>query len=263
MSGIKGRVGLKSLVATNLPSGTGAIAAVNLREVENSFADSVPVYGEFEVRVVNMTTTAPPGSPADRAAYVVGVGATGDWSGQDGKVATWDASISPASWLFSPNFAGKVVWNLADMKAYRWDDTASPAAWTQESPSPSSSIAYDIPVVFDQTPGAGAVMGRYTMVRSVDFPANFAGAFGTVETSPGSTFDIDVRVVDRTVSPVTDASIGTVSISTAGVYTFTTAGGTAKQVTAGQKLEFIAPSPSPAEASLAGVSFMLAATTGA
>lgn len=39
--------------------------------------------------VVSRTVTAPPGSPAEGDAYIVGPSATGAWSGKDGKFACW------------------------------------------------------------------------------------------------------------------------------------------------------------------------------
>lgn len=42
--------------------------------------------------VVSMTTTAPPGAPADGDAYLVPAGATGAWATQVGKVAAWTGS---------------------------------------------------------------------------------------------------------------------------------------------------------------------------
>lgn len=259
MSDIKTRGALKTLVTTNFPSGTGAIAAADLREWANAITESALLLleaGEADYIVINMTTTTPPGSPGDGDAYVVGTSATGAWVAQDGKVAIWDATESPAAWNFVAPTDGMSVWNLADDKQYRWDAGASPAVWAEVTTGGGTS-SYDVPVVFGGVPAAGEVIARYTMVRTIDFAANFAGSVGTVETVPDATFAIDIRVKDDTVSPATDTSIGTVSISTAGIYTFTTAGGSAKQITPGQKFEAIAPSDSPAEASIDGISFML------
>lgn len=41
------------------------------------------------VRVNSWGDTAPPGSPSNFDAYIIGASATGDWSGQDGKVAVY------------------------------------------------------------------------------------------------------------------------------------------------------------------------------
>lgn len=143
MTGIRDRSGVKSLTDTNLPSGTGAIAAAKHREVVKSVSDSAVLFGEAEVRVINMTTTSPPGSPSDRDAYVVASGATGDWSGQDDNIAIWDASISPAAWVFVAPVDGSAVWNLDDDSVWRWDAGVSPAAWVLKSPGTDDDAIHD------------------------------------------------------------------------------------------------------------------------
>jgi hypothetical protein len=50
------------------------------------------------ISVLSATTTAPPGSPAAGDRYIVPASATGAWSGQDGKIAQWDAGAS--AWNF-------------------------------------------------------------------------------------------------------------------------------------------------------------------
>jgi hypothetical protein len=57
--------------------------------------------------VVSSTLTAPPGSPADGASYLVPTGATGAWAGHVGEVATWDEE--DAAWIFSTVVPGTVV----------------------------------------------------------------------------------------------------------------------------------------------------------
>lgn len=108
---------------------------------------------------------------------------------------------------------------------------------------------YDVPLSFAGTPDAGALMGKLIAVREVDFEANFAGSAGHVGTNPAATFEIDVQ--DDGVS------IGTISISTGGVFTFTTTGGTAKTVAVGSRIEFYASSDSPAEATIADIAVTL------
>lgn len=92
---------------------------------------------------------------------------------------------------------------------------------------------YDFGTAFGDAPGNNEVIGRVPIMRAITIPANFAGSFGDVETSPAAQFDIDVQ--DDGVS------IGTVSVSTGGVVTFATAGGTAKAVAEGSIVRFVAP----------------------
>lgn len=54
------------------------------------------------ITVINSTTTSPPGSPARGDAYIVGGGATGDWTGYDYQIATyldgaWEFSGTPGN----------------------------------------------------------------------------------------------------------------------------------------------------------------------
>jgi hypothetical protein len=92
---------------------------------------------------------------------------------------------------------------------------------------------YDFGFVFGETPDADAVVGRVMIPRSMTLPANFAGSVGYVGTNPTATFDVDVKD--------DGSSIGTISISDSGVFTFTTTSGTAKTVAAGSRIEFVAP----------------------
>jgi len=116
-----------------------------------------------------------------------------------------------------------------------------------EIPSP-----YDVPLSFAGTPDAGALMGKLIAVRDLAFEANFSGSAGHVGTNPGATFAIDVQ--DDGVS------IGTISISSGGAFTFTTVSGAAKTVASGSRIEFWAPSDSPAEATVADIAATLKGT---
>lgn len=254
MAGIKTRASAKSLVTTNLPTGTGAIFAADHRDVENAILDTAALYGEAEIRVVNITTTSPPGGPSDRQAYVVASGATGAWAGQDGNIATWDAQISPAAWVFTAPGDGLPIYDLSDNRRYRYDGGVSPAVWRAVS-------RYDIAVPIGSTPSAGEIMARHTMVVDVHFPADFSGSQGTPpDTNPDANFAATVNKVDKSTSPTTTTAIGTVTISTAGAYTFATTGNAAQEVAAGLELQVVAPNTSPAEASIANFSFTFKAT---
>lgn len=50
--------------------------------------------------------TAPPGSPSDGDCYIVGASATGDWSGEDGNIAYYDAS----AWDFNDPAEGWITY---------------------------------------------------------------------------------------------------------------------------------------------------------
>jgi hypothetical protein len=116
----------------------------------------------------------------------------------------------------------------------------------------ATPVAYDIPLSFPGTPTAGQLMGKLMVVRDVALSANFSGSYGHVGTNPAATFAIDVQ--DN------GSSIGTISISTGGAFTFTTSGGTAKTISAGHRLEFYAPANSPADSSIANIAATLKGT---
>lgn len=146
-------------------------------------------------------------------------------------------------------------------------DTDSPAGWRKLSAGTAgqflqtagagadplwASQAYDVPASFDTAPSAGALFHKVIIVRDVAFPANFSSSAGHVGTNPAATFDVDVK--DDGVS------IGTISVSTGGTFTFTTTSGTAKTVAAGSRLEFYAPANSPAESTIANFAATLRGT---
>jgi hypothetical protein len=109
------------------------------------------------------------------------------------------------------------------------------------------SDAYDFGFVKAATPTSSEVIGKVVASRAVSLPANFAGSVGHIDINPTSTFDIDVTK--------NGSSIGTISISTGGTFTFTTSGGTAQSVAAGDVIRFVAPSS--ADATAAGIAATL------
>lgn len=66
--------------------------------------------------VVDKDLTAPPGSPANGAMYIVAAGATGAWAGQSGKLAYWLAAV--AAWTFITPVDGWSVWIADEAKRY-------------------------------------------------------------------------------------------------------------------------------------------------
>ncbi len=82
------------------------------------------------------------------------------------------------------------------------------------------------------------------------FAANFSGSVGSVGTNPTATALYTVKKNGST--------IGTISISTGGVLTFATSGGTTQSYAANDRLTIIAPSP--VDAALSDVEFILKGT---
>ncbi len=85
--------------------------------------------------VINMTTTAPPGSPVEGDAYAIGAAPTGAWAGKARCITVWTSG----GWRFIPDRDdagtpitmglrqhGMRTFNRADNKIYYWNGTA----WT-------------------------------------------------------------------------------------------------------------------------------------
>ena len=108
--------------------------------------------------------------------------------------------------------------------------------------------AYDIGFFYGGgPPGSSELIFKHVAARDFQLPGNSFGSEGHVGTT--ATLDMDVRLEG--------VSIGTISVSTGGVFTFTTTSGTAKDVAAGERLEIIGPSS--ADATVADIGVTLAA----
>lgn len=113
-----------------------------------------------------------------------------------------------------------------------------------------SGQPYDLNCALVGKPEAAAIVFIFTAVRAVTLAANFAGSYGSVGTNPTSTADYTVKNGATT--------IGTVSISTSGVFTFTTVSGTSKSLAAGDRVTITAPTSQ--DATLSDVGFTLVGT---
>lgn len=98
-------------------------------------------------------------------------------------------------------------------------------------------LPYDISMAQEGRPSAGQKMLMMSITRDVFFPANFSGSQFFCETVPTATVVIDIK---RRRAGVT-TTIGQLSVSTGGVGTFTTTGGTAQDLEVGDVLYFVAP----------------------
>ena len=59
-----------------------------------------------QLSVIDADLTDPPATPADGDRYLLPVGATGDWAGEDGKLAVWDDT----AWVFHTPNEGWLAW---------------------------------------------------------------------------------------------------------------------------------------------------------
>lgn len=87
-------------------------------------------------------------------------------------------------------------------------------------------------------PDVGAEIFRHVFPRAVSFAANFSGSRGSVGTNPTSSAVFDIQKGG--------GSVGTITVSTGGVFTYASSGGTPVSFSAGDIITLIAPSPQDA-----------------
>lgn len=74
--------------------------------------------GLTQMRLMSVATVAPP-APVDGAAWAVPAGATGDWAGQDGRIAI----ASNGGWVFADPAEGWRGWVVDEAREVRHDGT--------------------------------------------------------------------------------------------------------------------------------------------
>lgn len=90
-------------------------------------------------------------------------------------------------------------------------------------------VPYDFDASFFEKPIASQIIARWLVGRNVELPANMALSRGHTVVNPTSAVTMNLR--DDGVT------IGTISVSTSGVFTFTTTSGTAKSIAGGSILD--------------------------
>lgn len=81
--------------------------------------------------VVNQTTNAPPGSPANGVAYIVGPSPTGAWAGQTGRIAVYEIN----AWAFYVPALGWTAFDQSNKTEFYYD-----AAWVPKSQAYGSVV---------------------------------------------------------------------------------------------------------------------------
>lgn len=99
---------------------------------------------------------------------------------------------------------------------------------------------------FLDTPPAGQVLMLYTATEALTFEDDFAGSYGRCGTNPAASFVMDVQK--------NGSSVGTVTVSTGGVFTFATTGG-ALSLAAGDQLKVVGPNPADISIANTSISF--------
>jgi hypothetical protein len=92
---------------------------------------------------------------------------------------------------------------------------------------------YEVILTYCATPGAQGWMGGEEFRRSVSFGVDFDGSGGSVVTNPASDYVISVQK--------NGVEVGTITISSAGVFTFDTTGGATVSFVAGDTIDFYGP----------------------
>lgn len=224
----------------------------------------------ISIRVLDKDLTAPPASPAASARYIVGAAATGAWSGQTGKVAF----VQNSAWDFLTPQTGWIVYVVDEAERYEWDGSAwvvlsigggGGSVTVEDSDSPPTgsvaavstiefngatitdlgggrarvtidsvaASAADMGMFFPGNPSSNQLLLKYIATRAMTFPSNFAGAYGHIGTNPTSSFIMNVSV--------NGSVVGTITVSTGGVFTFATTAGASVPVSSGERIEIAGP----------------------
>lgn len=228
----------------------------------------------LQTAVISINQTAPPGTNADGDLYLVaaeGGTATGAWAGHEDDLAQYVAEGD--FWQFyTAGDQVKLLINMADGRLYVFNVADSPASWqvltgggltVLDSDSPQfvgadvlslrfgggftlseesdgtvvvegGGGAADLGFFFPGTASSSQLLTKYMAARALQFPANFAGAFGHIGTNPTATWTATVSV--------NGSQVGTIQVSTGGVFTFATTSGLAIDIDAGDRIDFAAPS---------------------
>lgn len=104
---------------------------------------------------------------------------------------------------------------------------------------------YRVGFFFTNAPSSSEILLLHTFSDDATFADDFAGSVGDIGTNPAATFDLDVQK--------NGVSVGTISISTGGVFTFTTSGASVSFV-AGDQLRVVGPA-TPGTAANVSITF--------
>ena len=164
----------------------------------------------LDAAVINLTTSAPPGSPSNGDAYIVKASGSGAWSGHDNALAIWttdNPSAPSGEWEFYAAAKGMIVVNAADSLLYAWDgsawtavgsggggggpnfaDNETPSTWTTNheyilahTPNPTSSLQ-----VFIEDTSLGPTYGmKKLLIQGVDY--HLSGNHIVYDVTPSAT----------------------------------------------------------------------------
>lgn len=96
----------------------------------------------------------------------------------------------------------------------------------------SAGAIYRVGFFFTNAPSSSEILLLHTFSDAMTFADDFAGSLADVGTNPAATFTLDVQK--------NGASVGSIAISTGGVFTFTTTGGSVS-FAAGDQIKIVGP----------------------
>lgn len=173
----------------------------------------------------------PPGSPADGDCYLIAGSPTGAWAGHAGEVTYYQTG---SGWKFITPREG--------MGGGVQDENVAVAflggSWVTLAVD-GAAAPHTIGLFFTTTPTASEVLMLYTFAEPVDYADDFAGSVGDIGTNPTASFVLTIAK--------NGASIGTITISTGGAFTFATTGA-AESFAAGDQISITAPGTADATA---------------
>lgn len=140
--------------------------------------------------VVDKDLTAPPGSCADGACYIVASPATGDWAGHEGEIAIAVGTNASNGWYFRIPEEGVFAWVQDETPPlHYWDNSSSPGSWQDYAAGVVGSLALNDLTDVDTT----GVADGYIMVYE-DSPAGYR----LVPRRLGAPFFLQVACSDET-----------------------------------------------------------------
>lgn len=148
--------------------------------------------------------TSPPGSPNFDERHVVGVGASGAWTGLDNYIVAWTGS----TWDSYAPKEGFMVFNWSTNSFWVYYTNTSPNAWAELATGGSSR--YLVSSTIDGTPAASQRYVVHPFTESITFPAGLTGSRAYADVTSTGSVAIDVR---RRTFAGSESSIGTITFT--------------------------------------------------
>lgn len=173
--------------------------------------------------VVGEKVAAEPGSPAPGTVVILDETEPTN----PNAIAVWEGPVGAETWTYIDPKQGWIMWNVDTQEYLTFDG----AAWVALALGGGGST-YRVGFFFVDTPAASEPLLLHVFTKAATFADDWAGAYAKTGTNPTATFALDVQK--------NGASVGSVSISTVGVATFSTTGG-AVSFNPGDSMEIISP----------------------